>query len=146
MSYYQDPGFGRGETVPTEWPEWESRGQSKLAGESIRHTKKVFPDEDPRFSYANLTYSNQMVTCVVCKNDSGGDLVPGAEVTVDAYKGKVDEYLNPERGVPKDELFWLVIDGPVTTDFTTDPITRENYTGGAATAAATYSFEQTEEV
>lgn len=73
--------------------------------------------------------SNRWVTCILVRNVSAGVLLPGFTVTwksgyrglqVDGYSdvggercaGVVDEFL-PSSGVPVNDLFWLVVKGPV---------------------------------
>ena len=60
------------------------------------------------------------------KNDTADVLVAGADATADGYTGKVDEYL--QKDVPVGEICWLVIDGPITTDFDTGA--RSYYSAG----------------
>ena len=128
-AYHLDPPFNRGWVYGRSWgttPEqaWEYRDQAgPTTGDNQRQRQKGFPDVNPN---TGEVLSNQVVTCVCLKNDTGAALVPGADVTADGYTGKVDEYL--QKDVPVNELFWAVIDGPITTDF--DAGTRVYYSAG----------------
>lgn len=128
-AYHLDPPFNRGWVYGKTWgttPEraWEYRDQAgPTTGDQVRQRQKAFPDVNPN---NGAVLSNQVVTCVAVENDTAGDLVAGATATADGYTGKVDEYL--QKDVPVGEICWLVIDGPVTTDF--DAGTRVYYSGG----------------
>lgn len=128
MGLLIDPPFGRGELCVTQWPQWLRRTPSYLAGESVRQSVHVFPDNDPSITRGQPTYSNETVTCVAVKNTSDQELAVGSEQTLDGYTGIVDEYL--QKPVKPTEIFWLVIKGLYTTDFTTSPVTRERAAGG----------------
>jgi hypothetical protein len=128
MGLFVDPDFGRGELLVTQWPQWERRTQSPLAGESVRLTRKVFPDVDPSMTRGQKTYSNEMVTCVAVKNTTENNLAVGSEQTVDGYTGIVDEYLS--KPVQPTEIFWLVIKGLYSTDLDAEPVTRARAAGG----------------
>lgn len=128
-AYHLDPPFGRGWVYGKSWGQtedqaWEYRDQpSSTTGDNQRQRTKVFPDVNVN---NGAVLSNQAVTCVAVKNDTAGALVAGATATADGYTGKVDEYL--QKDVPVGEICWLVIDGPVTTDFAAG--TREYYSAG----------------
>jgi hypothetical protein len=128
MGLQIDPGFGRGELLVTQWPQWEKRTQSSLAGESVRLTRKVFPDVDPSITRGNKQYSNEMVTCVAVRNTTENNLAVGSEQTVDGYTGIVDEYLS--KPVQPTEIFWLVIKGLYSTDLDAEPVARARAAGG----------------
>ena len=132
-SYSLDPPFNRGWVYGRSWgadgQEWEHRDSpSATDGDGQRQREKRFPDINP---ITGAVLSNQIVTCVAVKNDTGGTVAAGDEVSANGYDGLVDEYL--QKDVPADEIFWLVIDGPVTTDFTSDPPTRTYYADGGVT-------------
>ena len=128
MGLLIDPGFGRGELLVTQWNHWERRSPSYLAGERVRQSVKVFPDVDPSITRGNKQYSNEMVTAVAVKNTTDSDIAVGSEQSLDGYTGIVDEYLS--KPVKPTEIFWLVIKGLYTTDFTTSPVTRDRAAGG----------------
>ena len=128
MGLFVDPDFGRGELLVTQWPQWLRRTPSYLAGESVRLTRKVFPDVDPSMTRGQKTYSNEMVVCVAVKNTTNGDLAVGSEQSLDGYTGIVDEYLS--KPVQPTEIFWLVIKGLYSTDLDSSPVTRARAAGG----------------
>jgi hypothetical protein len=108
MSYTLDPAFSRGQVLGALWEHPIEKTDPKVTGSSQVLTTKQFTDVDPA-SGAVLT--NEIVTCVAVRADA--DYTPGADATIEGYAGVVDEYL-PEAGVKADEVFWLVVGGPVT--------------------------------
>ena len=126
MGFFTDAGFGRGELLVTQWPQWQRRTPSWKAGESIRLQHKVFMDVDPSMTRGHKQYSNEQIKCVAVKNTTNGTLAVGSEQTIDGYTGRVDEYL--QKPVEPTEIFWLVIEGLVTTDF--EAGTRVRVAGG----------------
>ena len=106
MSYVLDPGFGRGQVLGTQWVHPIEK-TDPLTGQSQTNTKKQFTDVHAK---TGAVLSNEIVTCVALKNTTGAELAPGTETTLRGYKGVVDEYL--AKPVAKDEVFWLVVDGP----------------------------------
>lgn len=121
-----DPGFGRGQTLGP----WNVRGvvvDHPPGGTSVVGTQKTFTDSDPRTSEAGKFYSNRCVTCIAVRNNTGDVLLPGQVVAFDTADlinsvsgpadgsspfGVVDEYLNAEKGVEDQDIFWLVVSGP----------------------------------
>ena len=131
-----DPGFARGQTLGNTLALYEPTDPN--AGVGIIGTLKEFRDENPS---TGVLLSNRPVMCVAVKNTSGGALLPGRAVKfratpstgqfsggllgeVDATAttanalpaangliGVVDEYL-PAAGVPNNEIFWVVVNGP----------------------------------
>ena len=126
MGFFTDAGFGRGELLVTQWPQWQRRTPSWKAGESVRLQHKVFMDVDPSMTRGHKQYSNEQVKCVAVKNTTDSPFAVGSEQSIDGYTGRVDEYL--QKPVKPTEIFWLVIDGLVTTDF--EAGTRVRVAGG----------------
>jgi len=91
----------------------------------------VFEDVDYSVSGAKVLRSGRQVTCRLVRNVSGGALLPKRVVAYDTsaglrfgdsvdgyttttaedYAGVVDEFL-PAAGVPDDDIFWIVVEGP----------------------------------
>ena len=108
MSYVLDPGFSRGQVLGALWNHPTEKTDPKVTGASQVGTKKSFTDVHAK---TGAVLSNEIVTCVATRNGGAVNVLPGTEVTVNGYKGVVDEYL-PAAGVAPGEVFWLVIDGP----------------------------------
>ncbi|SIO37500.1 hypothetical protein SAMN05444166_4196 [Singulisphaera sp. GP187] len=122
------PPFQRGETFYNGGP----IDTTDLGGVNYEGMEWTFTDNDPR-STSQSVGSGRSVTARITRNVSGGNLKGGRlarfkaedpyESRVDGYTfavgdrpaGIIDEYL-PSAGVPNNDLFWLVIDGP--TQFT----------------------------
>jgi hypothetical protein len=107
MSYQLDPGFGRGEVLGVLWDHPIEKTYPTKTGASQVLTTKQFTDVDP---HTGAVLSNEIVTCVAVRNDTGADLAAGEEATVSGYTGVVDEYLT--KDVPENEVCWLVVAGP----------------------------------
>lgn len=128
-AYHLDPPFNRGWVYGKSWGQtpdqaWEYRDQAgPTTGDNVRQREKAFPDVDPN---TGAVLSNQVVTCVAVENTTNAALVAGTEVTADGYTGMLDEYL--QKDVPVGEIAWIVVNGPITTDF--DAGTRSYYSDG----------------
>jgi len=153
-----DPGFARGQTLGNTLTMYEATDPN--AGAGIVGTIKEFRDEDPR---TGSLLSNRPVVCVACKNVSGGALLPGRAVKFKAIPtaglfgggllgeadaaattanalpaangmiGVVDEYL-PAAGVPANEIFWVVINGPAAVQKTATGTSAGDFLGTTTTA------------
>jgi len=110
MSYTFDPGFGRGQVLGALWVHPIEKTDPEVTGASQVLTKKSFTDVDAK---TGAVLSNEIVTCVAVRNDTGADLKAGEKTTVAGYEGVVDEYLS--KDVPEGEVFWLVVAGPTQT-------------------------------
>lgn len=94
----------------------------------VEGTVRQFPDITVSTGGMKTKNSGRTVTCVLVRNTSAGALLPGRLVSwaagyvgrrVDGYTttdyarvaGVVDEHL-PAAGVPRYDLFWLVVKGP----------------------------------
>jgi hypothetical protein len=108
MSYVLDPGFPRGHVLGALWSHPTEKTDPTVTGASQVNTKKSFTDVHAK---TGAVLSNEIVTCVAIRNGGATNALPGTEITVNGYKGVVDEYL-PAVGVKPGEVFWLVIDGP----------------------------------
>jgi len=120
---------------------------------------KEFPDKDRSTggTGADSLRSGSMVTCKLVKNSSGIALLPGyivkykastKETEVDGYTnvtnergaGVVDEWL-PAAGVPDNDVFWIVVEGPtlLKTSLAADAenvFTEGEYLGALAAATS----------
>jgi hypothetical protein len=127
MARDDSPPFERGST----WYNGGTIDSNNLGG--AQHEGKIWVFEDinvtPGTAGAKPTRSNRPVKCMCVRNVSGIALLPKRLVrlqksglfflgrvdgytTVTAEQGwPVDEYL-PAAGVPNNDLFWVVIDGP----------------------------------
>lgn len=108
MTYVLDPGFPRGQVLGALWSHPTEKTDPTVTGASQVNKKKAFTDVHAK---TGAVLSNEIVTCVATRNGGTTNVLPGTEITVNGYKGVVDEYL-PELGVKPGEVFWLVIDGP----------------------------------
>lgn len=132
MARDEAPPFGRGETFFNGGTTDSTSGQ--------QHEGKVWEFEDidytPGTVGAKPARTNRSVKCMVVRNASGGALLPKrvakmqtSNSPVHAFTGQVqgyagvgdfgfpiDEFL-PAAGVPANDLFWVVVEGPakVTT-------------------------------
>lgn len=138
-----DPWFGRGQTLGVT---------DVRQGTAVTGSVKVFTDVDPRTNMAGVFLSNRLVTCIAVRNTSGAPLLPGAVVKMkkvavldevdgvaaaatDAPLGVVDEYV-PATGVANNDVFWLVVSGPVAIN-TTGALAAGALVTATAGAAAT---------
>lgn len=147
-----DPWFGRGTTLfagPAKYAGYEGAVASSDSrnGTSAIGSQKTFTDVDPRSTNTGVRLSNRLVTCIAVRNTSGAPLLPGAVVKMkkaaildevdgvaaaatDAPLGVVDEYV-PASGVANNDVFWLVVSGPVAINSTGALVA-----GGLVTATA----------
>lgn len=119
------PPFGRGETFYGISPS-PTIDSTHLGGE--QHKGKTWVFEDLNYSSPHAgTRTGRMVVCRCMRNVSGISLLPSRLVSAvvgdagkcDGYTtttaapaaGVVDEWL-PSSGVPNNDLFWCVIEGP----------------------------------
>jgi len=107
MSYSNDAGFGRGDVLGVIWDHPIEKIDPTVVGSSTVGRQKKFTDVNP---ITGALLSNELVTVVAVRNDTGGDVNAEDKVTINGYDGVVDEYLT--KPVPEGEVFWLVIDGP----------------------------------
>lgn len=137
-----DPGFARGQVLGITKTYYDAQVGD---GSHLLGVAKVFLDTDPQTQKLN---TNVTVECVAVKNKSGAALLPGTVVQFSAGAvlteidtaatqasvrvGVVDEYL-PPAGVPADEVFWVVVNGP----------TRATKTTGAVSAGAEVTVSTT---
>ena len=131
MARNENPPFGRGET-------FYNGGyidSNNLGGLQMEGAIWEFEDVDytPGKVGAKPARTNRRVKCMIVRNVSGITLLPKRLVTfqnagvdgryragrVDGYvtttaqRGyPVDEYLSATNGVPNNDLFWVVIEGP----------------------------------
>lgn len=139
MAFRENPPFARGELgsayTPPPNSEVDANGNSQLEG-----MEWEFSDQD----YSDSIAGERCHTPVICrcvrnvatvallpkkfvkfKSDSTNARIYGNQVdgygTIGLAGGIVDEFL-PAAGVPPNELFWLVVEGPTTvvTDTTGD--------------------------
>jgi hypothetical protein len=108
MSYTFDPGFSRGLVLGALWSHPIEKTDPLVTGASVVGTKKDFTDVNPK---TGGLLSNEIVTCIACRNTTAAPVLPGAQLTVKGAIGVVDEYLRP-TGCPVNEIFWLVVGGP----------------------------------
>ena len=120
MSRDENPPFGRGETF------FQGDTANATDGAELEGKEWVFEDKSPTDRTAR---SNKYCRCRIVRNTSGIALLPkriarfelsavdyGAQAdgytTTTAAEGfPIDEYL-PAAGVPANDLFWIVIEGP----------------------------------
>jgi hypothetical protein len=107
MSYDNDAGFGRGVVLGALWDHPIEKVDPEITGASQVGRTKKFTDVNP---HTGALLSNELVTVVAVRNDTGGEVKAEDKVTIDGYEGVVDEYLT--KPVPEGEVFWLVIAGP----------------------------------
>jgi len=107
MSYTNDAGFGRGDVLGVLWDHPIEKVDPAVCGASMVGRTKQFTDVNP---HTGELLSNELVTVVAVRNDTGGDVSAEDKVTVAGHDGVVDEYLT--KPVPEGEVFWLVVGGP----------------------------------
>jgi hypothetical protein len=123
MARYESPPFDRGATFYNG----ATIDSNNLGG--IQHEGKEWEFEDLDLSTvgAKAARTNRMVRCRVCRNVAAVALLPKrlasfkvgnpgrvdgyATTTAQAFLGVVDEWL-PAAGVPVNDLFWMVVEGP----------------------------------
>jgi hypothetical protein len=123
MARDENPPFQRGHT----FYDGETIDANNLGGENLEGKEWVFEDVNPTTGIAR---TGRPVTCRCVRNDSGialyakqlvlwntttaGEFSKSVDGTARvAYDNcvPVDEYL-PSAGVPDNDLFWVVVDGP----------------------------------
>jgi hypothetical protein len=122
MARDENPPFDRGHT----WYDGETIDSSNLGGTHLEGKEWVFEDVNPSTGVAR---TGRSVRCRCVRNNSNINLLPKRlvqlEATAGQYSGRViglqnsalgrgypvDEYL-PTAGVPDNDLFWIVIEGP----------------------------------
>lgn len=122
MARNENPPFERGATFYNG----ETIDANDLGGLGIEGMEWVFEDRDPGSATQR---TNRPVRCRVLRNTSAGALLPkrlgrfeagagefgsrvdGYATTLAAEAVPIDEYL-PAAGVPVNDLFWGVIEGP----------------------------------
>jgi hypothetical protein len=143
-----DPGFARGQTLGLAVPSGTYYGPFNADGLGVIGARKLFRDENPQTGVLN---SNHTVECVAVKNTSGNPLLPGEvvkfkaaalltevdakAVAADVFLGVVDEYL-PAAGVPNNEVFWVVVNGPSTVTKTASSVSAGATLGPSSTAGS----------
>lgn len=130
MSRDQQPPFARGETAYNGGT-IDTNDPFGLVGVNIEGKEYVFEPDSPDVPAGQSDPNGRAVRCKVVRNRSGANLKPGRlvhfdesgtynlETGVDGYckaladrpAGIVDEFL-PAAGVPANDLFYIVIDGP----------------------------------
>lgn len=139
MARNENPPFGRGDTFYNG----ATINSSDLGG--LNHEGKEWWFEDVNITQgtvgAHTLRTNRLVRCRCVRNVSGAALLPSRLVSFQAsginYGARVDGYADvtaqrgypvdewlPAAGVPNNDLFWIVIEGPalcltplVNTDF-----------------------------
>lgn len=122
MARDENPPFGRGETFYNG----ETIDSNNLGGQNLEGMEWVFEDIHPE---TGVTRTGRSVRCRVVRNVAAAALLPkrlarfkltagvyshrvdGYSTTTAAEGYPIDEYL-PAAGVPVNDLFWLVIEGP----------------------------------
>lgn len=136
MARNENPPFGRGETFYNGG----TIDTNNLGGLNLEGMIWTFEDEDltPGSVGAKNIRTGRPVRCMCVRNVSAGALLPKRLVTLQTggtdgrfYTGRVDGYARltaaraypvdeylPAAGVPVNDLFWVVIEGPakVLTD------------------------------
>jgi hypothetical protein len=130
MAHTENPPFQRG----TTWNDGRTIDSSNLGGPQLEGTEWEFEDIDYSSVGAKAQRTNRKVRCRIVRNASGIALLPKRVVRfkntagndrvgqVDGYTtttaadfaGVVDEWL-PSAGVPANDLFYIVIEGPTRT-------------------------------
>jgi hypothetical protein len=129
MARNENPPFARGETFYNG----ETIDANNLGGENLEGMEWVFEDVNPN---TGRQRTESPVRCRVVRNVSGVALLPGLlgnfqdtagvwgrringyAITTAAEGVPIDEYL-PAAGVPNNDLFWVVIEGPAVIRTTT---------------------------
>lgn len=141
-----DPGFARGQTLGiTSTNTYDAQVGD---GSHVLGVRKIFRDENPR---TGQLLSNRTVECVCVKNTSGSAILPGTlvkfkdsalltevdggAVSATLLMGVADEYL-PTAGVPNNEVFWVVVNGPSTVTKTSTSVSAGAAYGPSATAGS----------
>jgi hypothetical protein len=124
MARDENPPFDRGHT----YYDGETIDTNDLGGVNLEGKEWVFEDVHPTTGVAR---TGRSVRCRIVRNTSGANMLPkllarfetdGTEYgsRVDGYTATlaqegypIDEYL-PAAGVPTNDLFWIVIEGPAT--------------------------------
>lgn len=141
-----DPGFARGQTLGiTNTNVYDAQVGD---GSHLLGVRKTFRDENPT---TGALLSNHTVDCICVKNTSGGAILPGTLVKFAAgailtevdggavaatlLMGVADEYL-PAAGVPNNEVFWVVVNGPATVTKTATSVSAGAAYGPSSTAGS----------
>lgn len=149
------PPFGRGETF--------FNGGTTDTTSGAQHEGKEWVFEDLQWTGttgAKPARTNRKVRCKVVRNVSGIALLPkrlckykttsglyGAQVdgycTLDAedFAGVVDEWL-PAAGVPANDLFWIVLEGPTLCLTDLAAAATNSYSAGTALISLTAATSQ----
>lgn len=141
-----DPGFARGQTLGITNTNVYNTPIGD--GSHILGVRKTFRDENPT---TGQLLSNHTVECIAVKNTSGSAVLPGTlvkfkdaailtevdggAVAATLLMGVADEYL-PAAGVPNNEVFWVVVDGPSTVTKTATSVSAGAAYGPSATAGS----------
>lgn len=125
MSRDNSPPFSRGETY------YGGRviNSAALEGVELEGRVKEFEDMNINAVGAKVLLTAFPVWCMVVRNSTGAAILPGSTVALDPtnpghalsvpaalaarHAAIADEYL-PAAGVPSNDLFWVVINGPTT--------------------------------
>lgn len=125
MPWNESPPFPRGET----YYNGRTIDSNALEGANLEGKEYTFPDLDlATAGGARASRSNREVRCRVVRNSAGIALLPKrvvkyktstygyqvdgyTAVTSEDFAGVVDEWL-PTTGVPSNDLFYIVIQGP----------------------------------
>lgn len=117
-TFSADPQFGRGQTLGGGNATLDSSFGGNVAG-----FEKAFLDVVPQTGVTGVP--NRYVRCIALRNETGSALTKGQlvkfrlgsalslAVTTDYQVAVVDEYL-PSAGVPVNDVFWAVIQGPTS--------------------------------
>jgi len=149
-----DPGFARGQVLGVM--NTNTYGGNVGDGSHLLGVRKTFRDEHPR---TGVLQSNHTVDCICVKNTSGSAILPGQVVTFsssailtevaptasasDIMMGVADEYL-PTAGVPDDEVFWVVVNGPSTVVKTNTSVAAGAWYGPSSTAGSAVAVSTNE--
>lgn len=118
-TFSADPQFGRGQTLGGG----VASGMDSTFGSNVAGFEKAFLDANPQTGVAGVP--NRYVRCIALRNETGSALTKGQLVkyrtvsalslaaTTDYQVAVVDEYL-PSAGVPVNDVFWAVIQGPTS--------------------------------
>lgn len=125
--FSENPPFPRGGTFYNGG----TIDSNNLGGTNLEGSRWYFPDQDLSVAGTRKTRTNRVVTCMIVRNVSGIALLPKRLANLQAsglnFMGRVDGYATttaalgypidewlPAAGVPANDLFYIVIDGPAT--------------------------------
>jgi hypothetical protein len=143
-----DPPFRRGRTLMDGNPVTLDGNSNPIEGVQIVGEVKAFDDVNPTSGVRN---SNRVCYCVAARNTSGSAITPKTVVkfkasallsevdgsgdnTAGLILGVADEYL-PTAGVPNNDIFWVVVQGPTVAKFTTAAIASAGAAVGSSATA-----------